>query len=445
MKRILAFLSVTLPLVLGVGRPIQANGQFPALPAGPMEVISTRPAATLLLPYFEVELSRSNGMTTVFSINNASATAALAHVTVWSELSIPVLAFDVYLTGYDVQAINMRDILNGVLPRTASDGQDPTDTISPQGPFSQDINFASCNAILPQPQLDSTYVTHLQNSLTGKPSPIFGGLCSAFDSGTRARGYVTVDTVNQCSILTPRDPGYFISGGNGVATNQNLLWGDFYFINRRRIGAGWISRGGPLVHIRADATDAATSTPGNYTFYGRYVAWTAADNRQPLGTTFAARYLNGGAFQTPSSFIVWRDAKVIQDPFICPAILGVRPAWAPLGQEGIVVFDEQENVDLPIPPPVFPPPPQGQAVPFRSEAQRVEVGGPDFPVAFDFGWTFLNLNTAVPLAGPNPPADPATAQAWVYVIYDTTGRFSTGRDASVLDSALDANHTVPGL
>src|SRR4029077_842888 len=103
------------------------------------------PAATLLLPYFEVDGTNPNGVTTLFSINNASATAILAHVTVWTDLSYPVLDFNVYLTGYDVQSINLRDILlNGVLPQTASAGQDPGDSISPKGPFSQDINFASC-------------------------------------------------------------------------------------------------------------------------------------------------------------------------------------------------------------------------------------------------------------------------------------------------------------
>src|SRR6185295_16836502 len=75
------------------------------------------PAATLLLPYFEVDLSNPNGVTTLFSINNASATAILAHVVVWSDLSIPVLDFNIYLTGYDVQTVNLRDIfVGGILP-----------------------------------------------------------------------------------------------------------------------------------------------------------------------------------------------------------------------------------------------------------------------------------------------------------------------------------------
>ena len=38
------------------------------------------PAATLLLPYFEVDLDDPAGVTTLMSINNASATAVLAHV-----------------------------------------------------------------------------------------------------------------------------------------------------------------------------------------------------------------------------------------------------------------------------------------------------------------------------------------------------------------------------
>ena len=99
------------------------------------------PAATLLLPFFEVDLSNPNGITTLFSINNASATAGVAHVTMWTDQSIPTLDFDVYLTGYDVQTINIRDIFNGNLPRTADAGPDPADTISNKGTLSQDINF----------------------------------------------------------------------------------------------------------------------------------------------------------------------------------------------------------------------------------------------------------------------------------------------------------------
>ena len=89
------------------------------------------PAATLLLPYFEVDLTNLNGVNTLFSINNASNTAAVAHVTLWTDESIPTLDFDVYLTGFDVQTISLRDIFNGVLPRTADVGIDPDAAVLP--------------------------------------------------------------------------------------------------------------------------------------------------------------------------------------------------------------------------------------------------------------------------------------------------------------------------
>jgi hypothetical protein len=38
------------------------------------------PAATLLLPYFEVDLANPNGIDTLISVNNASASAAVANV-----------------------------------------------------------------------------------------------------------------------------------------------------------------------------------------------------------------------------------------------------------------------------------------------------------------------------------------------------------------------------
>ena len=81
------------------------------------------PAATLLLPYFEVDLDNPDGVTTLMSINNASAAAVLAHVVLWTDLSVHVLDFNIYLTGYDVQTLNLRDILvHGNLSLASSAG-----------------------------------------------------------------------------------------------------------------------------------------------------------------------------------------------------------------------------------------------------------------------------------------------------------------------------------
>jgi hypothetical protein len=414
------------------------------LAAPAMAVICTVdavPAATLLLPYFEVDLNNPNGLTTLFSVNNASATAILVHVVMWSDLSVPVLDFNIYLTGYDVQSVNLRDIIvNGNMPQTASAGQDPNDTISPKGQFSQDINFASCTGALPPPPLPSFFTAHLQAALTGKPSAILKGLCAGQALGDNiARGYITMDTVTNCSLRFPGDAGYFASGGSGDATNQNVMWGDWFIVNSVQNFA----EGGDLVHIEASATNPATSTAGRYTFYGRYDAWTAVDNREPLATEFAARYLNGGPFSGGTSLLCWRDSKVNQGPFTCPATPGLRPAWYPLGQEGIVIFDEQEHPVVPQTFPFSPQPPTGSLTPCPAETQRVQINGPAFPVPFSFGWLFMDMNTTVAAAGANPPVDPAAAQAWIIYTLASNGHFAVGIDAIRLDSACAASHFVP--
>jgi len=422
--------------------------------------IDARPAATLLLPYFEVDLNDPNGQTTLFSINNAGATAVLAHVVLWTDLGVSAFAFNVYLTGYDVQSINLRDIFNGTVPRTASAGQDPGDTISNKGDFSQDINFASCSGILPPPALTAPLIQHLQTLFTGVASPYIGGRCGGINYGDGiARGYVTVDTVNNCTLRVPGDPGYFGPGGTGDATNQNLLWGDYFHVNPGQNFA----QGDALVHIEASPASEyprlptippappvppgypapgspETTVPGQYTFYGRYVGWTAADNREPLATHFAARFVNGGAFTGGTSLLYWRDSKVNQGLFTCPAIPGVRPNWYPLGQEEIVIFDEQENPVVPITSPFYPPPPATIYVPFAAAAGRTHVGDGDFPVPYNFGWLYLNLNQSNAAAGANPPEDSLAAQAWMTVTMDAEGRYSVGYPAAQLGSATATTH-----
>jgi len=395
------------------------------------------PAATLLLPYFEVNLDDPNGLTTLFSVNNASATAVLAHVSIWSDLAVPVLNFNVYLTGYDVATINLRDVIVfGNLPQTASTGQDPNDKISPKGDFSQDINFVSCQGILPPPPLPAAYLTHLQHALTGKPSPVLKGLCAGQALGDNvARGYVTVDTVDNCTLRFPGDAGYFGAGGSGDATNQNVLWGDVFFVN----SAENFASGNPLVHIEASATNPQTSVPGQYTFYGRYVNWQATDNREPLATNFAARFVNGGAFSGGTFYHVWRDSKSAPAAFDC-ADLG--PSWYPLGQEGLVIFDEQEHPQLPQSFPVSPQPRNPTLIPFPAEANSTQVGGASLPVPYAFGWIYLNLNTTI-AGNPNPPEDPAAAQAWVEVQMRAEGRYEVGYSATRLDSACTALHFIP--
>jgi hypothetical protein len=395
------------------------------------------PAATLLLPYFEVDLEDTNGVTTLFSINNASATAVLAHVTMWTDESVPTLDFDIYLTGYDVQTLNVRDIFAGNLPRTASAGQDPADSISPQGLLSQDINFASCNISLPydNPALAPILIDHITEAHTGGLSPVYGQ-CAGFDFGDNiARGYITVDTVTSCNLEFPSAPGYF----SGIASFQNAIWGDYFYVHAGENFA----QGETLVHIEACSAPAvgqgADDCPfiaGDYTFYGRYVAAAATDQREPLGTMFASRYLNGGSFDGGTDLVVWRDSKTVATTGHNCAI---EESWFPLAHTDVVAFDEAENpVDLCFRGDNVSPPTGGSDTCFPLEAQRISLtensnatGTNPIP-PFDFGWMYVNLNTTV--AGGQFGA---TAQAHITAVMDASGRFSVGFDSMNLDTACD--------
>ena len=83
MKRI----AIALALLAGLACAAPARAEFGT--ADPV------PAATLLLPYFEVDLGNTNGADTLISVNNASATAIVANVVVWTDWGTPSLGFNV--------------------------------------------------------------------------------------------------------------------------------------------------------------------------------------------------------------------------------------------------------------------------------------------------------------------------------------------------------------
>ncbi|HEY6322802.1 MAG TPA: hypothetical protein VJA16_14705 [Thermoanaerobaculia bacterium] len=402
------------------------------------------PAATLLLPYFEVDLGNPNGLTTLFSINNGTASAILAHAVVWSDLSVPVMSFDVYLTGYDVQTINLRDIIVfGNLPQTASLGQqDESGTISPKGKLSQSINFASCQNVLPPKPVLPELLQGLQLALTGKASPMLQNQCAGQDLGDNiARGYVTVDTVRNCTMRVPGDAGYFGADSTNDVTDQNVLWGNWYIVD---VPQSYIL-GSTMVGIEADASNPATSTPGRYTFYGRYDGWSAVDHREPLASSFAAQYFSAdpgaGLFEAGTKLIVWRDPKGAQQPFPCPAGANVQPQWYPLGMEGLVIFDEAENPAVAQTVPFCPQPPTSGTIPFPAATQAVFVGGVSLPTPFQFGWMYVNLNVSA-VYNPAPPIDTKAAQAYVISAHLANGH-AVAVDAYRLDSSCNTGHFVP--
>ena len=335
------------------------------------------PAATLLLPYFEVDLDDPSAGNTIFTINNALAEPALAHVTLWTDWSHPTIDFHVFLTGYDIQQVNLADVfLNGNLPVTADLQSDPGDFVSPDGGFRSDGGFTTpsmpewdgsfpnCDEHFPfydNPVVVGAFMERLVNGHTGQPVAQTGGGCLGATFGDNvARGFITIDRVNRCDLVFPseEDEGYFEADGTGIASNVNQLWGDWIFLDRQN----GFAEGDALVHIEAldgfDALGDGTSEPmvpdpeTGYTFYGRYTE-NGEDNREPLGMVWGTRYLNNAIFAPGGTELtVWRDPAIGRPDelgYVCgsPIEPGAGPVGFPMDEAKVLAFDEFENaVDL---------------------------------------------------------------------------------------------------
>lgn len=370
---------------------------------------SARPSATLLLPYFEVDpapnfpAAASNPgapLNTVLTVGNAEPSAVLARVTIWTDYGIPTLSFHLYLTGYDIETIDLGQLFDGVLPRSASAGQDPFNNISNQGPLSQDINFASCSVINNGTRPPSADIVGLRRAHSGFSSSLFGNQCASRNHNDGIlRGYITIDTVNSCNdALLPNDAGYEI-----LLTNQNLLWGSYSITN----SPNNYSDSGNLAHMSAGAG------AGDPIFYRRFNGDTT---REGLGSVWGARYLNGGAFDGGTVLRVWREPRTKPAPVACTT---AAPAFLPGRQVQIVAFDEQEN-------PVIPGAAQF-AQPFPLVTQQVKANGPSLPLASPFGWLYLNLNHGAPAQA---------SQSYVSVAHSATGRFRVSNGAVMLQAGL---------
>lgn len=404
-----------------------------ALPASPhsraaVGAVDQVPGATLLLPYFETDLEDPSGRTTMFRIYNAASEPKIAHVTVWTELGIPTLAFDVYLSGFDVATIDMRLVFDGILPQTSS-------SLVNRGVFSAaPVAFPDCDALQPIGRLSPQLVANLAAAHTGEPMPLDPGRCASVARGDSiARGFVTVDNAMRCSVAFPSSPGYF-TGPDQVASDVNViqdgrpdsvnvLWGEYALIDR----AGNASVGGAMTTIQASPSDPLTATPdpptAMPTFYGRFVGWNAADHREPLPDRWQARFAAGAdGLAGVTELLVWRDPGVAVESFACG---GALPSPFPMSQQQILAFDDDGNVvaiDAP------------SAFPWAANAVQV---GPDasslLPAVFPSGSFVLDLSTATGSA-----VDPAR-QAFVTTLHVVEGRWATSTTGIPL---IDAG-TVP--
>jgi hypothetical protein len=394
-------------------------------PAGAVPCALDRPpAATLLLPYFEVDLDGS--ATTLLAVGNATAESTLTRVTLWSDMGVPVLWFNVYLTGWDIETMNLRDVLAGDLPLTAPPGSAPTDTISPQGDLSEDAHFPGCTGWLPPTPLDDAFAAHLRAVLSGNASPL-DGQCYGFPHGDgNARGYATVDVVTGCGAPPPGAEGAADDAALGA---DNVLWGDWLLVDPVANRAS----GAALLRLEADGELFAGE---ERTFYGTRFAADGADAREPLPSIWATRYLAHAGTETSTDLLYWRDPGEPSEPFTCGRldVIGHHPWYVGTGGDALI-FDEEENVDGLFECPILCPPPPFDG-PFALHAGRVAVGGDALPVFFDFGWIwgdFTNTGIGQPIA-----------QAWLGSLMGAEGRYEGATDGTPVDAPCAPGEPVNG-
>lgn len=351
--------------------------------------------ATLLYPYFEADLNDFNGPATLISFNNGLVDDALVRVVLWTDWGNPTMAFDVFLPGFSVQTINLRDTMNGGVPSTG-EGADLS-------------AFEDCDVNPPfhdNPALTADEIAQLQADHTGQLGPLADDCAGAPHTDGIARGYITVDVVDQCTgvegftpFFTPvnTETPYFSNGdGTGIAIDENRLWGDIFYLSNENASA----HGSPAVALWADAD--AFNAESQFTFYGRFSNWDTRDNRVPLPRAWSQRFINGGPFAGGADLLIYQDTghgRTFED-------CGSTPAEFPLDALLFAVADiGDEILDL-----------SDSYGDFAGLAtQRASIGSLGIPYAF--GWTDL---------------DAGLSQLWVQPTLSAAGTYSASLDGTAI-------------
>jgi hypothetical protein len=305
MKR---FLTVALVGVLALGLTSTAYANLCAF--------DPVPASTLLFPFVQYDYDNP-GTTTLFAITNVSEQAQIVHITIWTDYSVAILDFNVVLTGYDVQTINIRDILrDGFLPtydplgegglvRDANiwtdepweDRSDPSEapTPYPSGPYSPNNDLG--NAVdpfpgLPDPEatwdgveglggIDCTGTDCIDPSwmLNCKPDDLTTGFVS---EGWLSSPANYVDPIPGDTLLLFQ--GYFLASQTAPTAYANCAYDDTVDISTwwtaGRTGPAWM-------YVTADVVGACNKDlPDNdYATYFDYDAVTGTGVRWPTSSS----------------------------------------------------------------------------------------------------------------------------------------------------------------
>jgi hypothetical protein len=303
--------------------------------------IDQRPAATLLVPFFQAAFNADGSVTTggaaldtLVTIGNASSAPMLAHVSVYNERSVLVLDFNIALTGFDIQAMSMAGVLSGNLPQTpVSTKHVPPDitvldsdvclrnplaspvvvgtgstasfmrirpcaaaaacanTADPNDPILATTNYSN-----PAWPAGGTFAINVLGSLDDAPGSLGCNVPASFPLAGPLRGYLVIDHINYCTISDPSQLNYYNLDAIGM---ENNLFGEVIFIS----GSGIPTFGVSTVNVEASRVFSSvanggfadqTDTSRERTFYARY--WAPSGIVRPNANTgaFASNPWNQG-------------------------------------------------------------------------------------------------------------------------------------------------------
>ncbi len=309
-----------------------------------MEVMDVVPAATLLVPYFEVDPEPDKPqVTTELTIVNSEVTMiCLAHVTLWTDLGLPTINFNIPIPPGGVAYLDLHDLFaGGELPFPG---------------FGSDCGDLS--AEMPTTRAD------LQAAHTGgRSDKLFSGQCGAIprDDGI-ARGFVTIDSVDDCTEQTPRDPTYFTND----ASEANVLFGSYTIRSRFPAAAA----GAPMIHIEADS-----SSLGLESFYYRFHSVpSTVDGREPIAQRWSVPFYND-----LSDVVCWRD-QFFSAPFNCGFGL------LPIPTKDVAVYDHRGLPSFPA----------ATLTPCTIASSRIPAGELGFPTGAKTGTVYIDVDPIGP-------------------------------------------------
>lgn len=352
-----------------------------------IDATDVAPAATLLLPYFEVDLADpTDGINTLFTVRNTADLSIVAHVMIFTDLSVGTVAFDVPLSRFATRRFDLREIFAGTATTVDEVGGEkpvvnakdtPVDN-PPPPPSSGTFGSGFEDGTLGQwdaHESDATVET-MRAHHTGQPSERTG-LCGGVDhEDSIARGYVVVDVVTGfAGPVFPNDGSYLGNGVAGTLAPLNAITGSFRIVeplNNSELGS-------PMLHFEWADTDNFGPTFDGTTFHGRYDDYMAHDRREPLGKQWVTTFESSEG--KPASVLYWQDPLVVVEPF---ETCGTPPAPFPISQQQVIGFDtdsnafNQANVDPTL-------------TTFPWACGRVTVGTSGDIIPFDAGWLFVHF------------------------------------------------------